>query len=94
MPNSPKEWQEIFGRFGQQLNVEKVGCCGMAGVFGHEVQNQKMSQEIYDVSWHKKLHGKDLHFCLATGYSCRSQVKRYEHVVLKHPVQALLEILA
>lgn len=33
-------------------------------------------------------------FCLATGYSCRSQVKRYEHVVLKHPVQALLEILA
>ena len=41
MPNSLKEWQEIFGRFGQQLNVEKVGCCGMAGVFGHEVQNQK-----------------------------------------------------
>ena len=94
MPNSPKEWQEIFGRFGQQLNVEKVGCCGMAGVFGHEVQNQKMSREIYEVSWHKKLHGKDPHFCLATGYSCRSQVKRYEHVVLKHPVQALLEILA
>ena len=53
-----------------------------------------MSREIYDVSWHKKLHGKDPHFCLATGYSCRSQVKRYEHVVLKHPVQALLEILA
>ena len=26
----------------------------MAGVFGHEVQNQKMSREIYDVSWHKK----------------------------------------
>lgn len=94
MPNSPKEWQEIFGKFGQQLNVEKVGCCGMAGVFGHEVQNQKMSREIYDVSWHKKLHEKDPHFCLATGYSCRSQVKRYEHVVLKHPVQALLEILA
>lgn len=37
---------------------------------------------------------KDPHFCLATGYSCRSQVKRYENVVLKHPVQALLEILA
>ena len=41
-----------------------------------------------------KTEWKDLHFCLATGYSCRSQVKRYEHVVLKHPVQALLEILA
>ncbi|MFC2553187.1 MAG: hypothetical protein ACFNT9_04730, partial [Rodentibacter sp.] len=94
MPNSPKEWQQIFTRFGQQLTVEKVGCCGMAGVFGHEVQNQTMSRDIYDLSWSKKLHGKDLRFCLATGYSCRSQVKRYEQVTLKHPVQALLEVLS
>ena len=94
MPNSPKEWQQIFTRFGQQLTVEKVGCCGMAGVFGHEVQNQTMSRDIYDLSWSKKLHGKDPRFCLATGYSCRSQVKRYEQVTLKHPVQALLEVLS
>ncbi|OOF51284.1 hypothetical protein BKK52_00405 [Rodentibacter trehalosifermentans] len=93
MPNSPKEWQQIFAKFGQQLTVEKVGCCGMAGVFGHEVQNQTMSRDIYAISWGKKLHGKDPHFCLATGYSCRSQVKRYEQRVLKHPVQALLEVL-
>lgn len=93
MPNSPKEWQQIFEKFGQQLTVEKVGCCGMAGVFGHEVQNQTMSRDIYDISWRKKLHGKDPHFCLATGYSCRSQVKRYEQAVLKHPVQALLEVM-
>ncbi|OOF64572.1 FAD-binding and (Fe-S)-binding domain-containing protein [Rodentibacter sp. Ppn85] len=93
MPNSPKEWQQIFEKFGQQLTVEKVGCCGMAGVFGHERQNQTMSREIYDISWGKKLHGKDPHFCLATGYSCRSQVKRYENITLKHPIQALLEVL-
>jgi len=93
MPNSPKEWQYIFAQFGQTLNVEKVGCCGMAGVFGHEVQNQTMSKDIYDVSWGKKLQGKDPNHCLATGYSCRSQVKRYEKAILKHPVQALLEIL-
>ncbi|OOF52759.1 D-2-hydroxyglutarate dehydrogenase YdiJ [Rodentibacter trehalosifermentans] len=94
MPNSPKEWQQIFAKFGQQLTIEKVGCCGMAGVFGHEVQNQAMSRDIYEVSWGKKLHGKDPHFCLATGYSCRSQVKRYEQKILKHPLQALLEVLA
>ena len=93
MPNSPKEWQHIFAQFGQTLNVEKVGCCGMAGVFGHEVQNQTMSKDIYDVSWGKKLQGKDPNHCLATGYSCRSQVKRYEKAILKHPVQALLEVL-
>ena len=93
MPNSPKEWQHIFAQFGQTLKVEKVGCCGMAGVFGHEVQNQTMSKEIYDVSWGKKLQGKDPNHCLATGYSCRSQVKRFEKTILKHPVQALLEVL-
>ena len=47
MPNSPKEWQHIFAQFGQTLNVEKVGCCGMAGVFGHEVQNQTMSKRHF-----------------------------------------------
>ena len=52
-----------------------------------------MSKDIYDVSWGKKLQGKDPNHCLATGYSCRSQVKRYEKAILKHPVQALLEIL-
>ena len=31
--------------------------------------------------------------CLATGYSCRSQVKRMEGEKLKHPLQALLELL-
>lgn len=93
MPNSPKEWQQIFNRFGQNLMVENVGCCGMAGVFGHEVQNQTMSRDIYAISWGNKLQGKDPAYCLATGYSCRSQVKRYEKAVLKHPVQALLAVL-
>ncbi len=41
----------------------------------------------------QKLQGKDPNHCLATGYSCRSQVKRYEKAILKHPVQALLEVL-
>ena len=30
---------------------------------------------------------------LATGYSCRSQVKRYEGFKPKHPVQALLQLV-
>jgi len=31
--------------------------------------------------------------CLVTGYSCRSQVKRMEGEKMRHPVQALLELL-
>ncbi|MDG2956148.1 FAD-binding and (Fe-S)-binding domain-containing protein [Bisgaard Taxon 10/6] len=92
MPTSPKEWQLIFSAFGENLQIQNVGCCGMAGVFGHEVQNQSMSKAIYDASWREKLTGKDPEYCLATGYSCRSQVKRFEGQTLKHPVQALLTL--
>jgi uncharacterized protein HI_1163 len=65
----------------------------MAGVFGHEVRNQNMSRDIYDSSWSVKLTGKDPAFCLATGYSCRSQVNRFEQWKPKHPLQALLTLL-
>ncbi|MFZ7308373.1 FAD-binding and (Fe-S)-binding domain-containing protein [Avibacterium avium] len=93
LPNSPKEWQEIFAAFGQPLQVETVGCCGMAGTFGHETQHLEMSKAIYASSWEKKLAGKNPDYCLATGYSCRSQVKRLEKWQPKHPVQALLTLL-
>ncbi|QLB13222.1 FAD/FMN-containing dehydrogenase [Bisgaardia hudsonensis] len=93
MPNSPKEWQHIFVVFGQNLQVENVGCCGMAGTFGHETQHIEMSKAIYSSSWQKKLQDKNLEYCLATGYSCRSQVKRFENQILKHPIQALLSII-
>lgn len=93
LPNSPKEWQEIFAAFGQPLQVETVGCCGMAGTFGHETQHLAMSKAIYASSWEKKLAGKNPDYCLATGYSCRSQVKRLEKWQPKHPVQALLTLL-
>lgn len=94
LPNSSKEWQEIFSHFGQSLQVENVGCCGMAGTFGHETQHLEMSKAIYASSWAKKLHGKNPEQCLATGYSCRSQVKRFAKWQPKHPVQALLTLLS
>lgn len=93
LPNSHKQWQQIFAHFGEILTEEKTGCCGMAGTFGHETKHIAMSKAIYAQSWQQKLQNKDLQRCLATGYSCRSQVKRIEHQVLKHPVQALLSIL-
>ncbi|HDR1022065.1 TPA: FAD-binding oxidoreductase [Pasteurella multocida] len=93
LPNSAKEWQQIFALFQQELSVENVGCCGMAGTFGHETKHFDMSVAIYGLSWAKKLAGKNPEFCLATGYSCRSQVKRFEKWQPKHPVQALLTLL-
>ncbi|WP_150539414.1 D-2-hydroxyglutarate dehydrogenase YdiJ [Actinobacillus vicugnae] len=93
LPNAPKEWQAIFAHFGEQLVHESVGCCGMAGTFGHETKHIDMSKAIYQQSWQIKLKNKPLERCLATGYSCRSQVKRFEHHIIKHPIQALLEVV-
>ncbi|WP_439242008.1 D-2-hydroxyglutarate dehydrogenase YdiJ [Lonepinella sp. BR2474] len=92
MPTSPQQWQQIFAAFGETLQVQNVGCCGMAGVFGHDVNNQAMSKAIYQQSWQTKLQGKNPERCLATGYSCRSQVNRFDHFKPKHPVQALLTL--
>ncbi|HHW7568411.1 TPA: D-2-hydroxyglutarate dehydrogenase YdiJ [Mannheimia haemolytica] len=93
LPSSMKEWQAIFAHFGETLLNENVGCCGMAGTFGHETKHVEMSKAIYAQSWQKKLNGKPLARCLATGYSCRSQVKRFEQQGIKHPIQALLEVI-
>ncbi|MFV0573869.1 MAG: FAD-binding and (Fe-S)-binding domain-containing protein [Vibrio sp.] len=94
LPNSEKQWIEIFSHFGGSLKPVSVGCCGMAGTFGHEEDKFVMSKGIYELSWQPNLEKLDSERCLVTGYSCRSQVKRFEHIKPKHPLQALLAMLA
>lgn len=93
MPNAEKEWTEIFGTFGVKLVPVPVGCCGMAGTFGHEADKFEVSKKVYDLSWKDNFEKLPKERCLVTGYSCRSQVKRFEHIKPKHPLQALLECL-
>ncbi|MGF1787398.1 FAD-binding oxidoreductase [Photobacterium swingsii] len=93
LPNAEKEWGAIFTHFGAVLETVPVGCCGMAGTFGHEKDKLEMSKGVYALSWQQNLAQRDPERCLVTGYSCRSQVKRFEHRKLKHPVQALLQIV-
>ncbi|KGK01625.1 D-2-hydroxyglutarate dehydrogenase YdiJ [Thalassotalea sp. ND16A] len=90
LPSSEGEWAGIFEHFGLKLSPVSVGCCGMAGTFGHEKQNQKNSKGLYDLSWQQPIDAGDTAYQLATGFSCRSQVKRLGQKQLKHPVQALL----
>lgn len=93
LPMSPKQWAAIFARFGARLENISVGCCGMAGTYGHEVKNHASSLGIYALSWQQALQRLPRNRCLATGYSCRSQVKRVEGSGVRHPLQALLEIM-
>ncbi|UWZ96833.1 FAD-binding and (Fe-S)-binding domain-containing protein [Vibrio splendidus] len=93
MPNAEKEWGTIFKHFGAALTSVPVGCCGMAGTFGHEVDKLQMSKDIYGLSWKPRMQDLPKERCLVTGYSCRSQVKRFEGEKLAHPLQALAKIL-
>lgn len=93
LPGAPAQWATIFARFGAKLESVSVGCCGMAGTYGHEVVNHKNSLGIYELSWHQAMQRLPRNRCLATGYSCRSQVKRVEGSGVRHPLQALLEIM-
>ncbi|MYM63137.1 FAD-binding and (Fe-S)-binding domain-containing protein [Pseudomaricurvus sp. HS19] len=91
---SMKDWGTVFTALGQTLGQVDVGCCGMAGTFGHESRNLQTSKTIFQQSWDKVVRdpanqGK----LMATGYSCRSQVKRLADLQMPHPVQVLLKQL-
>ncbi|MFP3656181.1 hypothetical protein, partial [Burkholderia sp. SIMBA_052] len=67
-----------------------AGCCGMSGTYGHEARNLATSKAIYAQSWAAHVDGSaERGEALATGYSCRSQVKRMSSKQLRHPLQAL-----
>lgn len=89
---SLKDWGSIFTSLGQELSMVDVGCCGMAGTYGHETKNVEMSKHIYDLSWSKAVNAEENQGKLmATGYSCRSQAKRIDGLQLPHPFQVLLK---
>ncbi len=91
---SIRQWQAIFEALGQRLEVISTGCCGMSGTFGHESDNLQRSKDIYELSWRGIVNEPENKGKLvATGYSCRSQVKRFDDQQLPHPVQALLAAL-
>jgi Fe-S oxidoreductase len=93
VPTSEKKWCTIFEHFGLSVTAQSVGCCGMAGTYGHEAQNLEHSLGIYAKSWQAPLQTLEKDKVLVTGYSCRSQIARVEQFKPKHPIQALLSII-
>ncbi|MCX2842564.1 FAD-binding oxidoreductase [Microbulbifer thermotolerans] len=89
---SLKDWQRIFEALGLELHTERLGCCGMAGTYGHETAHKETSRTIFQQSWAPRLSGTgaDTEKLLASGYSCRCQSKRFAGVSLRHPFQGIL----
>ncbi|MBB1270383.1 FAD-binding and (Fe-S)-binding domain-containing protein [Shewanella sp. SR44-3] len=93
-PNTGKEWSTIFKHFGANCESVALGCCGMAGTYGHEKVNLENSKQLFAMSWQPSLEKvTDKTTVLVSGFSCRSQVKRFAEFAPKHPVEALLELI-
>jgi FAD/FMN-containing dehydrogenase/Fe-S oxidoreductase len=87
-PEAAMTWQSVFEGLGITVRRTKAGCCGMAGLFGHEEKNLVLSRRLFDLSWRKSI-GSDEEMVLATGFSCRCQTKRLAGFRPRHPVELL-----
>jgi FAD/FMN-containing dehydrogenase/Fe-S oxidoreductase len=93
-PKAPALWAQVFRSLGVPLEVVKAGCCGMCGVYGHELSHQRESRGIFELSWKNKIDpALDRERVLVTGHSCRHQVERSLDFTPLHPAQALLAAL-
>lgn len=88
VPISSKQLVDVFQRANLDWVTVAIGCCGMSGIYGHETRNQESSRVIFSQLWQKKLDENDGEL-LATGYSCRSQIKRLAGRDPKHPLEIL-----
>ena len=93
-PSATADWVNVARRFGVDLHIVPTGCCGMAGLYGHERVHRATSEAIYESSWgpalaETKYRGRHL----ATGYSCRCQAELMDGLDLAHPVQMLLRVV-
>lgn len=93
-PSATSDWVHVARHLGIELEIVASGCCGMAGLYGHEQGNRSTSEAIYALSWGPIL-ANPIHRgrISATGFSCRCQAKLMSHVQLDHPLQILLREL-
>lgn len=91
---SMQHWQKIFDYLGVKLQVRSSGCCGMAGLFGHEAVNETLSQQIFNTHWRETVEHatSKQQVLLATGFSCRHQLGEQSFPVL-HPLQWLMQLV-
>lgn len=91
VPKAAALWQEVFAGIGISADTPAVGCCGMAGLFGHQKRHQSVSRKLFDMSWRK--HVEDNALVAATGFSCRCQSERLSFNKLRHPLGLIADAL-
>ena len=77
-----------------QVKLLKTGCCGMAGSFGYEKEHYEVSQQIAELQLFPLLRSKKKEeIVVASGTSCRHQIKDGLSLQAYHAVEVLYEAL-
>ncbi len=84
-------WINVLNHVGFTATLGEVGCCGMAGTFGHETEHVTHSKAIFDLSWRPELNKEKT--IAVTGFSCRHQVIRCTDTRPLHPLQLIANAL-
>lgn len=65
----------IQGLLGAKVERIKSSCCGMAGAYGMKVENQEMSRKMAQLTLLPAIDAFQGEYMVATGTSCRHQIK-------------------
>ena len=91
-PAAASAWSAVFAACGHRLIVVPTGCCGMAGVWGHQSEHHAEAGRIFDHSWRPRLNEAAAAGALVTadGFSCREQVRLRTGSAIPDPASLLL----
>jgi FAD/FMN-containing dehydrogenase/Fe-S oxidoreductase len=77
-----------------KVSIISSGCCGMAGSFGYEKEHYKISMQIGEDTLFPKVRNMDEEVIIvASGTSCRHQIKDGTTKVSIHPISVLRKAL-
>ncbi|MCZ6837264.1 MAG: hypothetical protein O7G85_15925 [Planctomycetota bacterium] len=95
MPNSPSRRHDFLaGNFGgEQASVLDSGCCGLAGSFGYTKDNFDLSMKVFEQSLGESLRQDPEAQILATGTSCRHQIRDVTKRHARHPIERIAQSL-
>jgi len=82
--------ENIFKFVEGTFEILDVGCCGMAGAFGFEKEHYDLSKKIYDIELDPVVSQLESGTTiLATGFSCRHQLRDFSDKEIKHWIEVL-----
>lgn len=86
-PTAGNQWQQVMDALGLDVTLASAGCCGMAGIYGHQSRHQQTSKKLFALSWIGQINSKEAVY--ASGFSCRCQTKRLTRRTARHPMDLI-----